>query len=423
VLVIGSGGREHALAWKIAQSPRVAALYAAPGNPGIARHARCAGIRAEAVEDLVRFAEHERIDLTVVGPEGPLVAGLADRFDTRGLPVFGPRGLAARLEGSKAWAKRLMAARGIPTARFQVCDEPGAARRFCRELGAPLVVKADGLAGGKGAIVCPTLEDADRAVADCMERRAFGEAGATVVVEEFLRGDEVSFHVITNGRDAVALATAQDHKAVLDGDRGPNTGGMGTYSPFAALDAPLEARIMADIVRPTILTLAEEGTAYRGVLYVGLMLTDAGPKVIEFNCRFGDPECQSILVRAQGDLVPLLLAAARGETLPTDIAWTVGAAACVTVASGGYPGVYRTGLPITGVDKAERHSGVRVFHAGTAERGGELVTAGGRVLGVTAVAGELEQAIATAYTALGDIWFEGMHYRTDIGRRRRDGGQ
>jgi phosphoribosylamine--glycine ligase len=417
VLVVGGGGREHALAWKIAQSPSVEALYAAPGNPGIARHARCVDIRAEAVQDLARFAETERIDLTVVGPEAPLTAGLADQLAARGLPVFGPRQLAARLEGSKAWAKQLMAARGIPTARFRVFHEAAAARHYCRELGAPLVVKADGLAAGKGVAVCAALEDADRAVADCMERRVFGEAGATVVIEELLHGDEVSFHVITNGRDAVALATAQDHKTVLDGDRGPNTGGMGAYSPFGSLDEGLEAVIMADIVRPALRALADEGTEYRGVLYVGLMLTSAGPKVIEFNCRFGDPECQSLLVRAQGDLLPVLLAAARGEALPRDIQWEAGAAVCVTVASGGYPGAYRTGLPITGVDEAERRPGVRVFHAGTAERGGHLVTAGGRVLGVTAVAEKLEEAIAAAYTALGDIRFDGMHYRTDIGRR------
>lgn len=417
VLLVGGGGREDALAWKIAQSPSVDTLYAAPGNPGIARHAHCVGVRADAVEDLLRFAEGEEIDLTVVGPEAPLVAGLTDRFAAQALPVFGPRGPAARLEGSKAYAKRLMAARGIPTARFEIFDDPQRARRFCRELGAPLVVKADGLAGGKGAMVCATLDEASGAVADCMERRTFGAAGAIVVVEEFLRGEEVSFHVVTNGRDVLPLASAQDHKTIFDGDRGPNTGGMGSYSPFAAIDGALEARIITSIVRPTLAALADEGAEYRGVLYVGLMLTAEGPKVVEFNCRFGDPECQTILVRAHGDLVPLLLAAARGEPLPTDIGWAGNAAVCVTLASAGYPGASRGDLPITGVDRAQSRPGVRVFHAGTAERDGQLVTAGGRVLNVTAVAAGFEEAIATAYAAVGDIRFEGMHYRTDIGRR------
>jgi phosphoribosylamine--glycine ligase len=417
VLVVGGGGREDALAWKIARSPVVDTLYAAPGNPGIARHARCVGIGAESVEDLLKFAEKDRIDLTVVGPEAPLVAGLTDRFMAAGLTVFGPAGSAARLEGSKAFAKRLMAARGIPTARFETFDEPERARRFCRALGAPLVVKADGLAAGKGALVCATLDEADKAVAACMERRIFGSAGATVVIEEFLRGEEASFHVVTNGRDVLPLATAQDHKTIFDGDRGPNTGGMGSYSPFAAIDSTLEARIITSIVQPILAALADEGAVYRGVLYIGLMLTSEGPKVVEFNCRFGDPECQAIVVRAQGDIVPLLLAAARGEPLPTDLKWTGNAAASVTLASAGYPGPYPTGLPITGVDRAEHRPGVHVFHAGTGERDGRLVTSGGRVLNVTAVAPGLEEAISSAYAAIGDIRFDGMQYRTDIGRR------
>ncbi|MGH7332009.1 MAG: phosphoribosylamine--glycine ligase [Candidatus Rokuibacteriota bacterium] len=423
VLLVGGGGREDALAWKIAQSPLVDTLYAAPGNPGITRHARCLGIGAEAVEDLLHFAERERVDLTVVGPEAPLVAGLTDRFASKALTVFGPVRQAARLEGSKAYAKRLMVTRGIPTARFEIFDDPERARRFCRELGAPLVVKADGLAAGKGALVCATLDEASDAVAACMERRVFGAAGATVVVEEFLRGEEVSFQVITNGREILPLASAQDHKAIFDGDRGPNTGGMGSYSPFPPIDSTLEGGIITSIVQPVLAALTREGAVYRGVLYVGLMLTAEGPKVVEFNCRFGDPECQSILVRSQGDIVPLLLAAARGEPLPTNINWAANAAACVTLTSAGYPGRYPTGLPITGVDKAERRPGVRVFHAGTAERDGGLVTAGGRVLNVTAVAAGLEEAISRVYVAVGDIRFEGMHYRTDIGRRSGGGAR
>jgi len=418
ILVVGGGGREHALAWKIAQSPLVDTLLAAPGNPGIARHARCVDIGVDAHGDLVDFARRERIDLTVIGPEAPLVAGLADRFAEAGLTVFGPSGRAAALEGSKVFSKDLMRRYGIPTARFSTFDDAAGARRFCRELGAPLVVKADGLAAGKGAIVCATLEDADAAIAECMERRAFGAAGARVVVEEFMLGQEVSFFVLSNGGDVMALAAAEDHKAIFDGDRGPNTGGMGCYSPVAVFDEALEKRVMETIVRPTLAALAYEGAAYRGVLYTGLMLTAQGPKVVEFNCRFGDPECQALMVRAPGDLVPLLLASARGDAWPPSGSWSSAASICVNVASGGYPGKYSTGLTIRGVEAAEARPGVQVFQAGTATRSGQLVTAGGRVLGVTAVAESMDAAIAAAYGAVREISFEGMHYRTDIGRRR-----
>ena len=418
LFIVGGGGREHALAWKIAQSPLVDTLFAAPGNPGIARHARCVDIGVDAHGELVDFARRERIDLTVIGPEAPLAAGLADRFAEAGLTAFGPTARAAALEGSKAFSKDLMRRYGIPTARFATFDEPAGARRFCRELGAPLVVKADGLAAGKGAIVCATLEDADAAIADCMERKAFGAAGARVVVEEFMVGQEVSFFVLSNGGDVIALAAAEDHKAIFDGDRGPNTGGMGCYSPVAGFDEALEKRVMETIVRPTLAALAREGAPYRGVLYTGLMLTAQGPRVVEFNCRFGDPECQALMVRAPGDLVPLLLAAARGDAWPPARSWSSAASVCVNVASGGYPGKYQAGLPIRGVEAAEARPGVRVFHAGTATRNSQLVTAGGRVLGVTAVAERMEAAIAAAYGAVGEISFDGMHYRTDIGRRR-----
>ena len=418
MLIVGGGGREHALAWKIAQSPRVTALFTAPGNPGIARHAVCVPLTADALDGLVAFARRERIDLTVVGPEAPLVAGLADRLLDAGLAVFGPIAPAAAIEGSKAFAKDLMARNAIPTARFATFDDPARARGYCREVGPPLVVKADGLAGGKGAIVCRTLADADEAVAECMERAAFGAAGATVVVEEFLSGEEVSFFALANGADALPLAAAQDHKTVFDGDQGPNTGGMGAYSPVASFDAAMERRVMDTIVRPTIAALAKEGAPYRGVLYVGLMLTAEGPKVIEFNCRFGDPECQALVVRVPGDLVPLLVAAAHGGPWPEVGPWSTRASVCVVLASGGYPGKYGTGAAIEGVESAETAPGVTVFHAGTALRDGRLVTAGGRVLGVTAVAGDLATAIARAYGAVGAIRFEGMHYRRDIGRRR-----
>ena len=418
VLVVGGGGREHALAWKLSGSPLVQALYAAPGNPGIARHATCLPIRADALDELVGFARTERIDLTVVGPEAPLVAGLADRLTEAGLPVFGPSAAGAAIEGSKAFAKQVMAEHGIPTARFRTFEDPVAARRHCRAVGAPVVVKASGLAAGKGVVVCRTVQDAERAVEECMERRVFGAAGTTVVIEELLLGEEVSFFALANGTDASALAAAQDHKTVFDDDQGPNTGGMGAYSPVPGFDAAAEKRVMETIVRPTIAALARAGRPYRGVLFAGLMMTADGPKVLEFNCRFGDPECQAILARSSGDLLPALAAAARGDALPGGGMPPTGegedVAVCVTLASGGYPGDYRTGLPIEGVEAAEAIPGVRVFHAGTARRDGRLVTAGGRVLGVTAAARDLPAAIGAAYAAAAAIRFEGMHYRSDI---------
>ncbi len=416
VLLVGAGGREHALAWKIAQSPLVSRVYAAPGNPGIAAHATCVDIAVDDAEALVGFAAAESIDLTVVGPEMPLVAGLADRLAAKGLLVFGPRAGAAAIEGSKAFAKALMARHGVPTARFETFDDADRARRYCRTLGAPLVVKADGLAAGKGVIVCTTPAEADAAIAQCLEQRAFGAAGATIVVEEFLRGEEASFLAHESGDDAVAFAAAQDHKTVFDGDAGPNTGGMGAYTPVAAIDAAMQARVMRTIVEPTIRALAREAQPYSGVLYVGLMLTAEGPKVIEFNCRFGDPETQPVLASAPGDLVPALLAVARGER-PSAPQSSREAAVCVTLASGGYPGRYTKGVAITGVEAAAALPGVHVFHSGTALRDGTLVTDGGRVLGVTAVAGDVPTAIRAAYDGVSRIRFDGMHFRTDIGRR------
>jgi phosphoribosylamine--glycine ligase len=419
ILLVGGGGREHALAWKMAQSPLVEHMWAAPGNPGIARHARCLDLTVDDAAGLAGFAVDHDVDLVVVGPEQPLVAGLADALRARGLVVFGPSRRAAAIEGSKAFAKRLMAEHGIPTARFATFEDPAAARRYAHELGAPCVVKTDGLAAGKGAIVCATLEDADAAIAQCMERREFGTAGAIVVVEEFMRGEEASFFVLAGAGGMLPLAAAQDHKTVFDGDRGPNTGGMGAFSPVPAVDASMQARVMREIVEPTLAALAAEGAPYAGVLYVGLMLTAEGPKVVEFNCRFGDPECQPILMRMEGDLVPLLLAVARGDRLPAAPPWTSEgrAAVCVAVASGGYPGRYTTGQVITGIEAAEARPDVQVFQAGTARRQGQLVTAGGRVLGVTAVADDLAAAVAAAYEGVARIHFEDMHYRSDIGRK------
>jgi phosphoribosylamine---glycine ligase len=417
VLLVGGGGREHALAWKLARSPRLTRLVATPGNPGIARHAECVALSIDDHDALLRLAEKERPDLVVVGPEGPLVAGLADRLDAGGFAVFGPRARAAAIEGSKAFSKALMARHGVPTARFATFDDAARARRFARELGAPLVVKTDGLAAGKGAIVCATLAEADDAIAACLERREFGVSGARVILEEFLVGDEVSFFALVSGRNATPLAAAQDHKTVFDGDRGPNTGGMGAFSPVAAFDATMQARVMTTLVRPTIAALAEEGAPYSGVLFVQLMLTADGPKIVEFNCRFGDPECQAILAPMDADLLPMLAAVAEG-TVPAAITGASRAAVCVTLASGGYPGTYPTGLPISGIEEAESVAGVQVFQAGTARREGRLVTAGGRVLGVTAVGDDVPGAIEAVYEAVGRIRFEGMHFRRDIGRRR-----
>jgi phosphoribosylamine--glycine ligase len=423
VLVVGSGGREHALVWRLARSPEVTALYAAPGNPGMARHATCVPIKADALDDLVVFAERERIDLTVVGPEVPLVLGIADRFQAKGLAVFGPSQSAAALEGSKAFSKALMAKHGIPTAGFQTFRDPALARRFARELGEPLVVKADGLAAGKGAIVCRTVEEADQAIALCLEQRAFGRAGEQIILEEFLVGEEVSFFALTDGETALPLGTAQDHKTVFDDDQGPNTGGMGAYSPAPIVDARMHDEVMKTIILPTVRAMAAEGRPYRGVIYAGLMLTREGPKALEYNCRFGDPEHQVIMPRLQDDPLPLLHAVAKGERLPSTVRWRPEAAVCVVLASGGYPGDYQTGKPISGIEEAEKLSDVTVFHAGTALKDGRLVTAGGRVLGVTALGADIPAAIRQAYEAVAKIRFEGIHFRKDIGRKAlRRGG-
>jgi phosphoribosylamine--glycine ligase len=415
VLLVGGGGREHALAWKLAQSPRLGRMIAAPGNPGIAAHARCVAVRDTAIEELVALARRERPDLVVVGPEAPLALGLADRLRAAGFAVFGPSAAAARLEGSKAFAKDLMARHGIPTARFRTFRDAAAARRYCREVGAPVVVKADGLTAGKGVTVCRTLEEAEGAVHRCFEERAFGDAGQTVVVEECLEGEEASFFALADGQAVLPLVAAQDHKTVFDDDCGPNTGGMGAYSPAPVVDGAMQERIMVEIVRPVIATMAKEGAPYTGVLYVGLMITRQGPKVVEFNCRFGDPECQVILPRLEGDLLGLLHAAATGGGLPATLAWSPRPSVCVVMASGGYPGHYETGRPITGVEAAAGLPGVTVFHAGTARVDGALVTAGGRVLGVEATGADVAAAIRTAYAGVERIHFDGAHYRRDIG--------
>ncbi len=417
VLLVGGGGREHALAWKLAQSPRLTRLYAAPGNPGIAAHADCVPVRDTDLDELVALARRERVELAVIGPEVPLSLGLRDRLSDAGVPVFGPSQSAARLESSKAFAKDLMARYGIPTARFRVFQDADAAKRFCRELGAPLVIKADGLAAGKGAMVCATLPEADAAIRLCLDEDAFGAAGRTVVVEEFMTGEEASFFVITDGASALPLPAAQDHKAIFDDDRGPNTGGMGAYTPAPVMDEAMTGRVMEEIVTPTLAAMAKEGAPYAGVLFVGLMICPDGPRVVECNCRFGDPECQAILPRLDEDILPVFEAVASGRGLPASLRWRREASVCVVLASPGYPGTPRAGLPIEGVEAAAALPGVNVFHAGTALRDGALLTAGGRVLGVQTLGGDIRAAMERAYDAVGRIRFEGMQFRHDIGRR------
>jgi phosphoribosylamine--glycine ligase len=415
VLVVGGGGREHTLVWKISQSPRVEQIFCAPGNAGIAQLATCVPLGAEDLDGLLDFARREAIDLTVVGPEGPLVAGIVDVFTAAGLRIFGPTRAAARLEGSKVWAKQVMSRYGVPTARFAIFDAPEAAKAYIREVGAPIVVKADGLAAGKGAIVCRDVESALRAVDIIMVEKAFGAAGDRVVVEECLTGEEVSVLVFTDGRHFVPMVSSQDHKPVYDGDRGPNTGGMGAYAPAPVYTPEVHEAVMRDIIAPVLRGLAAEGHPYRGVLYAGLMVTAEGPKVLEFNCRFGDPEAQPVLMLLESDLVPILEAVVEGRLQEAEVRWKEGAAVCVVMASGGYPGSYRKGFPIEGLEEVPPD--VVVFHAGTAFQEGRLVTAGGRVLGVTAYGPDIRTAIDRAYAAVERIRFEGMHYRRDIGWR------
>ncbi|MHB8763818.1 MAG: phosphoribosylamine--glycine ligase [Deferrisomatales bacterium] len=417
VLVVGGGGREHALVWKLAQSPRVAKVYAAPGNAGTARLAENVAIAADDVERLAAFAAAEGIGLTVVGPEAALVAGIVDRFRARGLRVFGPSAAAARLEGSKAFAKDVMRRFGVPTAAYQEFDDAEAARAYLRRVGAPVVVKADGLAAGKGVTVARTLAEALEAVDLAMVQGAFGEAGRRVVVEACLEGEEASFLAFCDGTTVLPMATSQDHKAVFDGDLGPNTGGMGAYSPAPVVTDELFQRAVDTAIRPVVEGLAREGLPYVGVLYAGLMIKDGEIQVLEYNCRFGDPECQPIVMRMAGDLVPVLEACIDGRLHEVDLAWDPRAAVCVVMASQGYPGSYPKGIEIQGLDDAAAVADVVVFHAGTREEAGRVVTDGGRVLGVTALGDGVADAIRRAYDAAGRIRWPGAQYRRDIGRK------
>ncbi len=413
VLVVGGGGREHALTWGLARSPLVTELHVAPGNAGIAQLATCHDVAADDVEQMVKLVDQLTPDLVVVGPEAPLVAGLADRVRAIGIPVFGPGADAARLEGSKAWSKQVMEAGAIPTARAGTFIEVGPAVAFVRELGGRAVVKADGLAAGKGVTVAMDPSGAEQAIRDCLEGGAFGEAGETVVVEELLEGPEVSsFALVADGR-VVHLGLSQDFKRIGDGDTGPNTGGMGAYSPLPFVDQATEGSI-EEIADRTVATLASMGIAYSGLLYTGVMLTADGPKVLEYNCRFGDPETEVIVPRLAGDLATLLMAVATDRPDEAEVVMGADAAVTVVAASGGYPGSYETGVPITGLDAAAEVPGAVVFHAGTAQADGRVVTAGGRVLSVTGTGASIGEARDHAYAAVARVSFEGMTTRTDI---------
>ncbi len=416
VLLIGSGGREHALAWKLAASPILQTLYCAPGNPGIAREAVCVDLDIDDHAAVVDFCKDKEISLVVVGPEAPLVAGIADDLKTAGIPVFGPTAAAAQLEGSKGFTKDLCDRFNIPTGAYMRFNNAPKAKAYIRATGAPIVVKADGLAAGKGVTVAHTVEEASAAVEDCFEG-AFGEAGAEVVVEEFLEGEEASFFCLCDGENALPLTTAQDHKAVGEGDTGPNTGGMGAYSPAPVMTDAMIERTMDEIIRPTLKGMAEMGSPFTGVLYAGLMITSDGPKLIEYNVRFGDPECQVLMMRLKDDLLLLLKAATDGMLWTTSARWRDEAALCVVMASKGYPGSYAKGSAIRNLQEAQAADDVEIFHAGTATRNGEIVANGGRVLGVTALGRTVGQAQRKAYEAVDAIEWKDGFCRRDIGWR------
>jgi phosphoribosylamine--glycine ligase len=416
VLLIGSGGREHSLAWKLAQSARLTKLYAAPGNPGIAEHAEIVALDPADHEAVIRFCLSNTVDLVVIGPEVPLVAGLVDDLEAARIPAFGPRKGAAQLEGSKAYTKELCATYGIPTARHRSFVEPAGAKHYIRSVGAPIVVKADGLAAGKGVVVAMTLAEAEAAV-DMMFEGGLGEAGEQIVVEEFMAGEEVSYFCLVDGEHVLPFGSAQDHKRVFDGDEGPNTGGMGAYSPAPIFTAELEKRVLDEIVRPTVKAMQALGNPFRGVLYAGLMLTPQGPKLVEYNTRFGDPECQVLMRRFRGDLLELLLATATGALNGHRAEFSPEPAMIVVMATRGYPGDYVKGSEIKGLEAAGRGKGVEIFHAGTRADGERLLASGGRVLGVTACGRDLQDARDKAYTAVDAVEWNDGFCRRDIGWR------
>lgn len=417
ILLIGSGGREHALAWKLSQSPLVKKLYIAPGNPGTASVGENCLIPAEDIAGLKAFAIDNRIDLTVVGPELPLTLGIVDLFQNAGLKIFGPAKNAAEIESSKVFAKALMKRHKIPTAFSKTFNDMAEAINYAETHTPPYVVKADGLAAGKGVFICRSTDEARDAIALIMKKKAFGSAGKQIIIEEFLIGEEASFLALSDGKTVVPLAPAQDHKTVFDNDTGPNTGGMGAYSPAPVITPALEAEIMETIMKPTIAAMEKEGRPYKGVLYAGIMISDGKPKVLEFNARFGDPETQPTMMRLESDLVELLLATVEGRLADVKLKWSPRPSVCVVMTSEGYPGTYPISREIRGLDRAAGLKDTAVFHAGTSLRDGRVVTSGGRVLGVTAIGSDIKDAIAKAYAAVELISFNGSHYRKDIGRK------
>ena len=417
ILVVGSGGREHALTWKIAQSPAVEQIYCAPGNGGMAQIAQCVELSADDLEGLADFARRQAIDLTVVGPEAPLVAGIADLFIERGLQVYGPSQAAARLEGSKSFARQLLRKYNIDDMRFELFTDAGEAKAYVRRQGAPIVVKADGLAAGKGVKVAQSVAEAEAHIELCMEQDGFGSAGELIIIEECLVGQECSIKVFSDGQTVVPMVPSQDYKRIGDGDTGDNTGGMGCYSPVPAVGKPTFDYIVDELIKPTIEEMAAEDCPYVGTLYAGCILTDQGPKMLEYNCRFGDPETQAVVPLLDANLVEILQATVEGRLDEIEISWKQERCVCVVVASGGYPGEYETGKPISGLRQADALDEVAIFHAGTAERDGQLVTSGGRVLGVTALGASFQAARDRAYEAARLIDFDNKYHRTDIAQR------
>jgi phosphoribosylamine--glycine ligase len=417
ILVVGSGGREHALVWKLALSPLVDKLYAAPGNAGMAELAECVDIKVEHLTRLTDFAERNSVDLTVVGPELPLTLGIVDEFEKKGLKILGPSKSAAEIEGSKVFAKEFMKKHHIPTASFKVFTDPKEASDFVGSSDMPLVIKADGLAAGKGVVILEDAPSALSTIQKIMVDKIFGEAGSRVVVEDFLVGEELTVLAFTDGEATIPMLSSQDHKKIFDDDRGPNTGGMGAYAPTMIVDDKMMKRIYEEILEPTVVGLKEEGRTFKGILYAGLMITELGPKVMEFNCRFGDPETQVILPLLKSDLAEIFLSIVDGELSLQDVEWTEDFAVCVVLASGGYPGRYEKGKEIMGLNRAKKVEDVLIFHAGTQKQKGRIFTDGGRVLGVTAKDKSMDMAIRKAYSAVGKMEFEGMQYRKDIGHR------
>ncbi len=423
VLLVGGGGREHALAWKVSQSPKVTKIYAAPGNAGIAQLAECVNIKSEDIQGLLAFAKERAVDLTIVGPETPLSMGIADEFAKAGLRMFGPDKKAAEIEASKTFAKDLMKKYNIPSAEYGVFTDRASAEAYVREKGAPIVVKADGLAAGKGVVVAENIEEALKAVDMIMTQKAFGSAGDRVVIEECLKGEEASFMAFTDGRTVRPMASSQDFKRVFDSDKGPNTGGMGAYSPAPVVTKKLERRIMETIMIPTVQAMEKEGRLFKGVLYAGVMIHEGTAKVLEFNARFGDPETQPVLARLETDLIEIVEAIIDGTLSKVEIKWKPESAVCVVMASGGYPGAYEKGKEIRGLDAASRRDRVMVFHAGTALRDNRIITDGGRVLGVTGIGKVVAAAIDNAYAGVKEIYFEGAHYRRDIAAKALESGE